>query len=43
MLNALWIVIVRTAIIFAVMGVLFLAITILNKLARPNTKKGEER
>jgi hypothetical protein len=30
-------------IIFAVMGVLFLAITILNKLVRPKTEKKEEK
>ncbi len=42
MLAALWIVISRMLIIFAVMGILFLAITILNKLARPKTKKEEE-
>ena len=39
MLEALGIVISRMVIIFAVMGVLFLAITILNILARPKTKK----
>ncbi len=43
MLDALWMVISRMVIIFAVMGVLFLAITILNKLVRPKAKKGEER
>jgi len=42
MLTALWIVITRMVIIMAVMGVLFLAITILNKLVRPKTKKKEE-
>lgn len=42
MLLALWIVISRTLIIFAVMGVLFLAITILNKLVPPKAKEKEE-
>ncbi|MFC1987624.1 hypothetical protein ACFLVH_03680 [Chloroflexota bacterium] len=43
MLEAFWIVISRMLIIFAVLGVLFLAIVILNKLVRPKTKRGEER
>ena len=38
MVTALWIVVSRMVIIFAVMGVLFLAITILNRLARPKAK-----
>jgi hypothetical protein len=42
MVDALWIVISRMVIIFAVMGVLFLAITILNQLARPKTKNREK-
>jgi len=43
MLLALWILISRMVIIFAVMGVLYLAIVILNKLVRPKTEKGKER
>ena len=39
MVDALWIVISRMVIIFAVMGVLWLAIVILNRVARPKTKK----
>ncbi len=43
MLIAVWMVITRMVIIFAVLGVLFLAITLLNKLARPKAKKGKEQ
>ncbi len=43
MLNALWIVVSRMLIIFAVLGVLFLAITLLNKLVPRKVKKEEER
>jgi len=42
MLIALWIVISRMLLIFAVLGVLFLAIIILKKLVRPKTKKDDE-
>jgi len=43
MLEALWIVISRMVIIFAVLGVLYLAIVILLKLVRPKAKKGEAK
>jgi len=42
MLIALWIVISRMLLIFAVLGVLYLAIIILKKLANPKTKKDDE-
>ena len=35
MLNALWIVLLGMAIIFAVLGILLLVMALLNKLARP--------
>jgi Na+-transporting methylmalonyl-CoA/oxaloacetate decarboxylase gamma subunit len=42
-LNALWIVVLGMAIIFAVLGILLLVMALLGKLARPREKKGEER
>ena len=39
MLEALWIVISRMVIIFAVMGVLYLSIIILKKVVPPNSQK----
>jgi Na+-transporting methylmalonyl-CoA/oxaloacetate decarboxylase gamma subunit len=39
MLLALWIVVSRMLIIFAVLGVLFLAIILLNKLVGPKEKE----
>jgi Na+-transporting methylmalonyl-CoA/oxaloacetate decarboxylase gamma subunit len=41
MLNALWIVLLGMAMIFAVLGILLLVIMLLNKLIRP--KKKEEQ
>ena len=41
MLNALWIVLLGMAIIFAVLGILLLVMVLLSKLIRP--KKKEER
>jgi len=43
MLDAVWIVLLGMAIIFAVLGVLFLFMTFVDKLVRPKAKKGEER
>jgi hypothetical protein len=42
MLIALWIVISRMLLIFAVLGVLYLAIILLKKLGRPKAKKDGE-
>jgi len=39
MLNALWIVLLGMAIIFAVLGVLFLVMVLLSKLVRPRGKE----
>ena len=39
MLNALWIVVTRMLIIFAVLGVLYFAIVLLNKLVGLKSKK----
>jgi len=39
MLNAVWIVLSGMAIIFAVLGMLFLVMTFLDKLVRPRGKK----
>ncbi len=41
MLNAVWIVLSGMAIIFAVLGVLFLVMRYVDKLVRPKEKKGE--
>ena len=41
MLDALWIVLLGMAIIFAVLGVLFVAMTLIGKLIRP-VKKAEK-
>jgi len=43
MLNAVWIVLSGMAIIFAILGILFLVMTFLDKLVRLREKKGEER
>ena len=40
MLNALWIVLLGMAIIFAVLGILLLVMVILGKLVVPKEKKG---
>ena len=42
MLNALWIVLLGMAIIFAVLGILLLAMVLLGKLARPGEKEEKE-
>jgi len=39
MLNALWIVLLGMAIIFAVLGILLLVMTFLDKLVRPRGEK----
>ena len=39
MLNALWLALLGMAIIFAVLGVLLLVMTFLDKLVRPKEKK----
>ncbi|PIU23565.1 MAG: hypothetical protein CO103_03520 [Chloroflexi bacterium CG_4_9_14_3_um_filter_45_9] len=41
MLNALWVVLLGMAIIFAVLGVLLLVMTFLDRLVRPKEKKEE--
>jgi Na+-transporting methylmalonyl-CoA/oxaloacetate decarboxylase gamma subunit len=41
MLNALWIVLLGMAIIFAVLGLLLLVMTLLSKLLRPQKKEGK--
>jgi len=43
MLNALWIVLLGMAIIFAVLGILLLVMTFLDKLVRPRGKKEKEQ
>ncbi len=43
MLNALWIVLLGMAIIFAVLGILLLVMTLMGRLMRPKEKKEEER
>ncbi|MBI4304312.1 MAG: OadG family protein [Chloroflexi bacterium] len=40
MLNALWIVLLGMAIIFAVLGVLYLAMVFINRLVLARVKKG---
>jgi uncharacterized iron-regulated membrane protein len=42
MLNALWIVLLGMAIIFAVLGILLLVMVLLNKLVRPKEKEEKE-
>jgi Na+-transporting methylmalonyl-CoA/oxaloacetate decarboxylase gamma subunit len=42
MLNALWIVLLGMAIIFAVLGILLLVMVLLGKLVRPREKEQEE-
>jgi Na+-transporting methylmalonyl-CoA/oxaloacetate decarboxylase gamma subunit len=42
MLNALWIVLLGMAIIFAVLGILLLVMVLLGKLARPKAKDKQE-
>ena len=42
MLNALWIVLLGMAIIFAVLGILLLVMVLLGRLARPREKQEEE-
>jgi Na+-transporting methylmalonyl-CoA/oxaloacetate decarboxylase gamma subunit len=42
MLNALWIVLLGMAIIFAVLGVLLLVMVLLGKFARPKEKNEKE-
>jgi len=42
MLNAVWIVLLGMAIIFAVLGILFLVMNFVDRLVRPREKKGEE-
>jgi Na+-transporting methylmalonyl-CoA/oxaloacetate decarboxylase gamma subunit len=42
MLNALWIVLLGMAIIFAVLGILLLVIVLLGRLVRPREKQKEE-
>jgi uncharacterized iron-regulated membrane protein len=42
MLNALWIVLLGMAIIFAVLGILLLVMILLAKLVRPKEKEGEK-
>ncbi len=43
MLNALWIVLLGMAIIFAVLGILFLIMISMNKWIRPKEEKRKER
>jgi len=43
MLIALWIVVSRMLIIFAVLGVLFLAIILLKKVFRPKSQEEDEQ
>ena len=40
MLNALWIVLLGMAIIFAVLGILYLVMVFINRLVRAGEKKG---
>jgi Na+-transporting methylmalonyl-CoA/oxaloacetate decarboxylase gamma subunit len=42
MLNALWIVLLGMAIIFAVLGILLLVMVFLGKLVRPRKKEAKE-
>lgn len=42
MLNALWIVLLGMVIIFAVLGILLLVMTFLDRLVRPKEKKDKE-
>jgi uncharacterized iron-regulated membrane protein len=42
MLNALWIVLLGMAIIFAVLGILLLVMILLGKLARPRAKEEQK-
>ena len=42
MLNALWIVLLGMAIIFAVLGILLLVMILLGKLLKPREKKEKE-
>jgi Na+-transporting methylmalonyl-CoA/oxaloacetate decarboxylase gamma subunit len=42
MLNALWIVLLGMAIIFAVLGILLLVMVLLSKLVRPREKEEKE-
>jgi Na+-transporting methylmalonyl-CoA/oxaloacetate decarboxylase gamma subunit len=42
MLNALWIVLLGMAIIFAVLGILLLVMVLLGKLVRPREKEEKE-
>ena len=42
MINVTWIVLLGMAIIFAVLGILFLTITIVNRLFCPREKKGAQ-
>jgi len=41
MLNAVWIVLSGMAIIFAILGILFLVMTYMDKLVRSKEKEGE--
>ncbi len=43
MIDAVWIVLLGMAIIFAVLGILFLFMAFLDKLVRPKEKKEEEQ
>jgi len=42
MLNALWIVLLGMAIIFAVLGILLLVMILLSKLFKPREKQGKK-
>ena len=42
MLNALWIVLLGMAIIFAVLGILLLVMVLLGKLVKPSKKQGKK-
>ena len=42
MLNALWIVLLGMAIIFAVLGILLLVMILLSKLLKPREKQGKK-
>jgi len=42
MLNALWIVLLGMAVIFAVLGILLLVMVLLGRLVRPREKQEEE-
>jgi len=42
MLNALWIVLLGMAIIFAVLGILLLVMVLLGKLVKPRKKQGKK-